>query len=90
MSEGHTSAVRILASVPEKTNMTTNIKTKLIAAGVKNLKAFGYPKCDKKNILTDSLYKAFFASLLKDNKGNGSDIDQAIDELLTVCEGDKT
>ena len=61
------------------------MKEKLIAAGVKNLHAFGYPKCDQYNILTDQVYKAFFVSMLKDNKGNGESIDKAIDELLAVC-----
>ena len=61
------------------------MKAKLIAAGVKNLKVFGYPECNKDNILTDKIYKAFFASMLKDNKGNGKTIDKAIDELLMLC-----
>jgi len=60
------------------------MKDKLIAAGVKNLHAYGYPECNKDNILTDQIYKAFFASMLKDNKGNGKDIDKAIDELLVT------
>lgn len=62
------------------------MKDKLIAAGVKNLHTYGYPECDKDNILTDQIYKAFFASMLKDNKGHGKDVDKAIDELLAVCE----
>lgn len=61
------------------------MKEKLVAAGVKNLQAFGYRKCNKDNILTDPIFKAFFASMLKDNKGNGDAIDKAIDELLAVC-----
>jgi hypothetical protein len=60
------------------------MKDKLISAGVKNLHAYGYPECNKDNILTDQIYKAFFASMLKDNKGNGKDIDKAIDELLVT------
>ena len=60
----------------------------LIAAGVKNLHAFGYPECDKANIVTDQIYKAFFASMLKDNKGKaGTAVDRAIDNLLAKCEG---
>ncbi len=62
------------------------MKDQLIAAGVKNLNAYGYPKCNKDNILTDQIYKAFFVSMLKDNKGNGVLIDKAIDELLAICE----
>lgn len=38
----------------------SEIKDKLIAAGVKNLQAFGYPGCNKENILTDQVYKSFF------------------------------
>ena len=63
-----------------------NMKDQLIAAGVKNLKTFGYPECNKDNILTDQIYKAVFASMLKDNKGNGAAIDKAIDELLVICD----
>jgi len=62
------------------------MKDRLIEAGVKNLKIYGYPECNKDNILTDQIYKAFFVSMLKDNKGNGAAIDKAIDELLAVCE----
>ena len=60
------------------------MKNKLIEAGVKNLQAFGYPGCNKDNILTDKLYKAFFDSMLRDNLGNGETIDKAINELLSV------
>jgi len=60
------------------------IAIKLIDAGVKNLKAYGYPDCNKDNILTDQIYSAFFESMLNDNKGNGRDIDAAINELLAM------
>lgn len=64
----------------------TMMEDKLIAAGVKNLHAFGYPDCDKDNILTDQIYRAFFASILKDNKGKAGDaVDKAIDSLLAKC-----
>ena len=63
------------------------MEEKLIAAGVKNLHAFGYPECDKANILTDQIYKAFFMSMLKDNKGSaGAAVDRAISNLLARCE----
>ena len=58
------------------------MKDKLIAAGVKNLHEFGYPGCTAANILTDGIYKAFFARMLEDNKGQRDDIDKVIDELL--------
>ena len=60
----------------------TEIRTKLIAAGVKTLKSFGYPAVNSENILTDDVYKAFFASMLEDSKGNGKAIDKEIDALL--------
>jgi hypothetical protein len=63
------------------------MEEKLIAAGVKNLRAYGYPQCDKANILTDQIYRAFFVSMLKDNKGKaGAAVDKAIDNLLARCE----
>lgn len=63
-----------------------DMETKLIDAGVKNLRAFGYPGADKDNILTDPIYRAFFSSMLKDNKGlGGKDADAAIDALLARC-----
>ena len=58
------------------------MKDKLIAAGVKNLREYGYPACNKENILTDLIYRAFFVSMLKDNKGINAEADKAIDELL--------
>jgi hypothetical protein len=62
------------------------VKKKLIDAGVKNLNKFGYPNCNQDNILTDAIYKQFFAEMLKDNKGHSGEIDKAIDELLIVCQ----
>ena len=63
------------------------MEDKLIASGVKNLHAYGYLGCNKANILTDQIYRAFFASMLKDNKGKaGADVDKAIDNLLAKCE----
>ena len=58
------------------------IRAKLIKQGVKNLKEFGYPSCNSKNILTDSIYKEFFLSMLKDNKGHNAQIDKVIDQLI--------
>ncbi len=59
------------------------IKETLISAGVKNLKIFGYPEVDSKNILTDAIYSAFFKSMLEDNIGQaGSQVDGVITELI--------
>ena len=61
----------------------TTIKQKLIEAGVKNLQEFGYPYVTVENILTDLVYSGFFASMLKDNLGNGNkQTDEVINELL--------
>lgn len=59
------------------------VRDKLIAAGVRNLQEFGYPKCDAKNILTDYVYKKFFLSMLKENRGQiSAEADKAIDVLV--------
>jgi hypothetical protein len=43
------------------------IRELLIKAGVRNLREFGYPACDEKNILTDLIYKRFFSQMLEDD-----------------------
>jgi hypothetical protein len=58
------------------------IRERLIAAGVKNLKEFGYSEVTNENILTDEVYGEFFNSMLRDNKGHSTRIDKVIDELL--------
>lgn len=58
------------------------IREHLLSAGVKNLNDFGYPKVNTDNIMTDIVYGGFFKSMLEDNKGNGSQIDEVINELL--------
>lgn len=62
--------------------MRHTIRRKLIEAGVKNLREFGYPDCDNKNILTDTIFKQFFKGMLEDNKGKSALVDQEIDKLL--------
>lgn len=61
------------------------IKKRLISAGVKNLHDYGYPNCNVENITQDEIYKAFFVSMLKQNKGVRRDIDEAINELIAEC-----
>lgn len=56
-------------------------RTKLISAGVKNLREYGYPACDSRNILTDKIFSAFFLSMLRDNLGKG--YDEEITELIS-------
>lgn len=63
--------------------MKTPIQGKLIRAGVANLREFGYPQCTEQNILTDTIYKAFFLSMLKDNLGAaGAAVDVEINNLI--------
>lgn len=65
------------------------MKDALIKAGVKNLKSFGYPNVNTKNILTDSLYSEFFKSMLEDNKGHSKEVDKAIDLIIAEIKGAK-
>ncbi len=61
------------------------IKNKLIQAGIKNLKEFGYPYVNNENILSDLVYASFFKSMLEENKGQSiSLVDECIDELIDV------
>jgi hypothetical protein len=59
-----------------------NLRERLINGGVRNLKAYGYPSVSKENILTDEIYREFFRSMLRDNKGSSKTMDVAIDGLL--------
>ena len=59
------------------------IREHLLKTGVKNLKEFGYPEVTTETILTDEVYKEFFKSMLEDNKGNGKQVDEVIDQLLS-------
>lgn len=45
----------------------STIREKLIAAGVRNLKEFGYPDVTPENILTDFIYSRFFDSMLEEH-----------------------
>jgi hypothetical protein len=66
------------------------IKDKLVAGGVKNLKEFGYPSVNASTIITDYVYSRFFISMLNENREEaiflagfrGKEIAAAIDELL--------
>jgi hypothetical protein len=60
------------------------MRDKLIAAGVRNLKEYGYPDVNAENILTDLIYRGFFLSMLEDNLGKG--VDDAIKPLITEIE----
>lgn len=62
----------------------------LLAAGVKNLRDFGYPKCDGGNITTTPIYAAFFKSMLEETKEHAPlSIRQSCDVLLRRIEAAK-
>lgn len=73
--------VTILKQRKKMTN--EQIREHLLKAGVKNLKEFGYPEVTTDTILTDEIYKAFFKSMLEDNLGNGKQVDEVINQLLS-------
>lgn len=58
----------------------------IISAGVANLKEFGYPKVDQKNILTDMIYSAFFKSMLEGNLGDPSHDQDVLTSLINEIE----
>lgn len=60
------------------------IRDRLIKAGVKNLKEFGYPDVTENNILEVEVYRIFFERMLKDeeNYGKMKRIDRVIETLL--------
>lgn len=61
------------------------LKQKLIEAGIKNLKEFGYPGVNEENILTDYVYSAFFKPMLEEDSNRVTkQLRQVCDELLTV------
>ena len=63
--------------------MKAQIAQKLIQNGVKNLKEYGYPSVNEKNILTDEVYSEFFMSMLHSNKGVRPEIDEAIEYVIS-------
>ena len=69
--------------MPANPKMQKSIRDKLVEAGVKNLKEFGYPSCNNQNILTDRIFKPFFVSMLRENLGKG--VDAEIKALLKEC-----
>jgi hypothetical protein len=65
------------------------IENKLIQNGIKNLKEFGYPLVNEKNILTDIIYSKFFSSMLnqcKKKAKNKKDIITACNSLINKIE----
>ena len=58
-----------------------DVVAKIIDAGVKNLRIFGYTTCTAANIVTNPIYSAFFARILEDNLGKGYDVE--VNHLLS-------
>jgi hypothetical protein len=61
--------------------MIDGYKDALREAGVRNLKAFGYPHVTADNVTTDKVYLRFFDSMLSDHKPRTDEERQAIKEL---------
>jgi hypothetical protein len=60
------------------------MRDKLIAAGIRNLKEFGYPQVDALNILTDLIYSQFFKRMLEDTKeGASAELSHACESLIS-------
>lgn len=57
------------------------VREKIIKAGVRNLKEFGYPACDESNILTDQVYAAFFVTMLDDHPSDAETIQELREEI---------
>lgn len=53
----------------------------LLAAGVRNLKEFGYPSVDEYNILTDLIYARFFKRMLEEHEGNKTEVNYLLGEI---------
>lgn len=58
------------------------MEKKLIEAGIRNLKEFGYPSVNAENILTDEIYRAFFARMLENTKEDA----KRNPEVVKACE----
>lgn len=58
------------------------MRSEIVNNCVKNIKEFGYPNVDSKNIFTDVIYSKFFKSILEQNLGVDDFLDCAINDLL--------
>lgn len=72
------------------------MEKRLTANGVLNLQKYGYPDCNKDNILTDLIYSAFFKKMLEQSKDDAQglipsyrkQVTEACDSLLAkIAEG---
>ena len=55
---------------------------KLIHAGARNLREYGYPDASADNILTVPVFAAFFRSMLESNLGHGDEADRITRDLI--------
>lgn len=72
--------------------MNPEVKRKLLAGGIRQLKEFGYPDVNESNILTDYIYSAFFRSMLAETRDDPACPPVAlpiIAELIAVCDATK-
>lgn len=61
----------------------SEVRKRLIQAGIRCFKGYGYPDVDDKNIINNMIYSAFFSSMLNDNLGAaGPHVDTEIKVLL--------
>jgi hypothetical protein len=62
------------------------LREELLKSGVRNIKDFGYNTVTIDTILTDEIYKEFFKSMLNGSLGNGKQLDEVINQLLSEIE----
>lgn len=64
----------------------TEIRKRIMDAGVKNLKEFGYQDVTRENLMSDYVYRKFFRSMLEDNIGKVRAADPVIRELMSEAD----
>ncbi len=69
-----------------KAKNSAEFREKVIEVAVKAAHEFGYPDCDKNNILTDEVYKMFFVSILRQSLGPSMAINDEIKKLINEIE----
>ncbi len=69
-----------------KAKNSAEFREKVIEVAVKAAHEFGYPDCDKNNILTDEVYKMFFVSILRQSLGPSMAINDEIKKLVNEIE----
>jgi hypothetical protein len=60
------------------------MEKKLIEAGIRNLKDFGYPNVTAENILTDMIYSQLFKRMLEQSKEEQSHNQALIDSCVSL------